>query len=322
MQVLRIKDPRNNEIKHICNRIEVFFDEVIYIPLKDFLADETTLDNSGSAIANALNARTLEYSGEYFTGKFSSKISKELTEIGAKLQADGKSWKIKESSLPIELMGVCALAKQHAHEKHLGALRLLRKMQANMVKADPAVYDDSTTDILIGAVAASFKEEAGKPVTFSGAKLLKEQYRESLTKMVMESAEKRIEALKAIIKANDKDGSSLKKLDKLVEVDETRARSAARAISQRVITSVVARIVEESSKVLGSTKYVWVTSLDERVRPGHAILHNKVFSWGDPPITDPITGTRCHPGEDNNCRCWALPIINMKDEASENTDNL
>lgn len=53
---------------------------------------------------------------------------------------------------------------------------------------------------------------------------------------------------------------------------------------------------------IGITKYVWSTSLDERVREEHAALEGKTFSWNDPPDEG-------NPGEAINCRCVALPVF-------------
>lgn len=53
---------------------------------------------------------------------------------------------------------------------------------------------------------------------------------------------------------------------------------------------------------IGITRYVWSTSLDERVREEHAALEGQIFSWNDPPEVG-------NPGEDINCRCVALPVF-------------
>lgn len=59
---------------------------------------------------------------------------------------------------------------------------------------------------------------------------------------------------------------------------------------------------------LGITRYTWDTSHDERVRPMHRELEGEVFSYDDPPITNP-QGERNNPGEDYNCRCADIPYI-------------
>ena len=67
----------------------------------------------------------------------------------------------------------------------------------------------------------------------------------------------------------------------------------------------------------GVTKYMWKSMRDAKVRPCHRALDGKPISWDDPPEMwyDTIsrgrvyTGRRCHPGEDYNCRCCAVPIF-------------
>jgi SPP1 gp7 family putative phage head morphogenesis protein len=52
----------------------------------------------------------------------------------------------------------------------------------------------------------------------------------------------------------------------------------------------------------GLDRYRWVTSRDERVRPEHAALHGRVFTWDNPPSVGA-------PGEDYQCRCTAYPLL-------------
>lgn len=70
----------------------------------------------------------------------------------------------------------------------------------------------------------------------------------------------------------------------------------------------------------GVNEYIWTTSRDERVRgkPGgkwadtdsdHWALDGTRQSWLSPPVTNPVTGARNHPGRDFQCRCVAIPVI-------------
>ena len=73
----------------------------------------------------------------------------------------------------------------------------------------------------------------------------------------------------------------------------------------------------------GGSEYIWSDAGDNRVRPRHEQLNGKRFKWSEPPIVDENTGRRCHPGEDYNCRCVALPVFNIENlelpwEKSEN----
>jgi len=70
-------------------------------------------------------------------------------------------------------------------------------------------------------------------------------------------------------------------------------------------------LTREQQKDAGVDEYVWSDSGDARVRDRHEELNGKRFSWNAPPVVDRRTGRRCHPGEDYNCRCVALPVFNL-----------
>lgn len=60
---------------------------------------------------------------------------------------------------------------------------------------------------------------------------------------------------------------------------------------------------------LGVRRYRWSTSQDERVRDSHRSLNGTIQEWAKPPVVDPRTGERGHPGQPIQCRCSAIPII-------------
>jgi SPP1 gp7 family putative phage head morphogenesis protein len=62
------------------------------------------------------------------------------------------------------------------------------------------------------------------------------------------------------------------------------------------------------SEAVGVTRYTWQTAGDERVRETHAANDGHVFSYDDPPEE---TG---NPGDDVNCRCAAVPYVELEEE--------
>jgi len=56
-----------------------------------------------------------------------------------------------------------------------------------------------------------------------------------------------------------------------------------------------------------TSRYIWRTQGDDRVRPSHAANEGRIFAWDDPPPTG-------HPGEDFGCRCTAEPYYPEIDE--------
>lgn len=81
-------------------------------------------------------------------------------------------------------------------------------------------------------------------------------------------------------------------------VSESRAERIARDQTLKTNGSLTAN----RQQTAGVTSYVWSTSLDDRVRPDHAALEGKTIAWDDPPDVG-------HPGEDIECRCVAIPVI-------------
>jgi SPP1 gp7 family putative phage head morphogenesis protein len=119
---------------------------------------------------------------------------------------------------------------------------------------------------------------------------LPDEYYKKINVIVNEMTSKKQPA-KSIIKELRKVGISTDKRAKLIARDQTQK-----------LNSVLTRTRQEN---LGINEYEWQTSDDERVRETHKRNNGKVFKWSDPPKE---TG---HPGDDIQCRCNALPIINL-----------
>lgn len=80
------------------------------------------------------------------------------------------------------------------------------------------------------------------------------------------------------------------------------AASRAELIARDQTLKLTGAITKARQTSAGITSYTWNTSNDDRVRESHAELDGQVFRWDTPPSVG-------HPGEDFQCRCVALPII-------------
>lgn len=87
-------------------------------------------------------------------------------------------------------------------------------------------------------------------------------------------------------------------LQERTDVSESRAELIARDQTLKTLGA----LNEARQTKAGVTSYVWSTSLDGAVRPEHAALEGQTFFWDDPPEPG-------HPGEDYQCRCSAIPVI-------------
>lgn len=99
--------------------------------------------------------------------------------------------------------------------------------------------------------------------------------------------------------------SIVKKMQKAYGIDRRHAQLLARD----QVAKLNGEITKQQQVDAGVQEYIWSTSGDSRVREGHARLNGKRFRWDDPPIVDPKTGRRAHPGEDYQCRCVALAVF-------------
>ncbi len=94
------------------------------------------------------------------------------------------------------------------------------------------------------------------------------------------------------------------KLLDLGDVSESRAELIARDQTLKLN----GEINKARQTRAGVSEYVWSTSGDERVRPEHAALDGRTFSWDDP------VGGEAPPGTAFQCRCVAIPVIPELDD--------
>lgn len=88
-------------------------------------------------------------------------------------------------------------------------------------------------------------------------------------------------------------------------------RNHARFIARDQMAKLNADLTAQQQEDAGVSEYIWSTSGDVRVRDSHEALDGTRQKWSDPPVVDEKTKRRCHPGQDYNCRCVALPVFNL-----------
>lgn len=92
------------------------------------------------------------------------------------------------------------------------------------------------------------------------------------------------------------------------------SKSHSKFIARDQIGKLQSKITQYQQQDAGVKEYIWCSAHDGKVRKRHRQLDKKKFRWDSPPVSDPKTGRRCHPGEDYGCRCVALPVFNMNVE--------
>jgi len=107
---------------------------------------------------------------------------------------------------------------------------------------------------------------------------------------------------------NTMSGQRANNIVKLIQANYNTSLNKAKFLARQETSLLMSSMREQRYKDAGITRYKWSTSHDERVRPLHKRVNGQVFSWDNPPIVGEL-GEALNPGEDYNCRCVAIPII-------------
>lgn len=130
--------------------------------------------------------------------------------------------------------------------------------------------------------------------------------------LIKSLSERHIDAVRAIVLRSVRTGLPAKEVEKLIRKRIGKTDANLKLIARDQISKLNGQLTRIRQQEVGVTRYIWRTSLDERVRFTHRVKEGKTFSWDKPPID---TG---HPGEDFQCRCYAEPILEdlLSDENS------
>lgn len=118
-----------------------------------------------------------------------------------------------------------------------------------------------------------------------------------------------LDKMKEIVYEGYMKGSSTTDIVKAIQrqygVDKRRAKLIARDQTAKLN----ADITKHQQTDAGVNHYKWSGVRDQRERASHLRLEGHIFSWNNPPETD--GGRRCHPGQDYQCRCCAIPVFDL-----------
>ncbi len=137
---------------------------------------------------------------------------------------------------------------------------------------------------------------------------LEQQFIHNNTELIRLEERARAE-VRGVIEGPLRQGVSVEEVRKKIEERLGVVRSRAEFIARDQTLKLYGQIQEARQTAAGIEEYTWSTSEDERVRPAHEALDGTTQRWDDPPVVDPKTGRKAHPGGDFQCRCAAIPIL-------------
>lgn len=141
--------------------------------------------------------------------------------------------------------------------------------------------------------------------SFTNAKTLQS------TDMIQKLRDETIVAYKANVLRRMSAGADLRDLfDQVRKQTKVESRKAD-LIARNELKAFNAELSKKRAQNVGITKAVWQTAEDERVRDCHKSLNGKEYEIGKG-LKDPCTGEMIEPGEQINCRCISLPIVEFE----------
>jgi SPP1 gp7 family putative phage head morphogenesis protein len=304
----------------------------IYEPLLEAVDEAEVKENAKpTALEQALMDGRVQYVNGTFTGKMSAALSKEIKALGGRF-VRGK-WRLQEPQMNPSLKK--AIDKNKSMLKRLsdGITRRLTEMAENarnaiegMSIASLGIYAmDRTSDEFKRTVAKEMSVQPQASLKADGRTLLSADYTETRDKPIKQRLSFEMDQSVKEASRNFAYGEIVKLREELEQMvsagtprqdvrDYIKARlgvsdTRAKFIARQETSLYTSKLKEAQYKGAGIEQYRWKTAGDVRVRHDHRALNNKTFSWDNPPVVDERTGRKGHPGEDFNCRCIAVPIV-------------
>lgn len=312
--------------KEYSDAIEViimdFLTEYFYMPIYSVIEPIEEYYNASTytpeqIVIAALRSGQIQYVNGKFKGQFTAKISKALESLGAKFNKVTKTYNLAHEALSINVIEAAAYASMIAMMRQKLLLEALAYM--DIEKAMPSLSQllqvplDEILDDLSEQAYLSLKDAITivPEITPEQREALKAQYVDNVSLSIKNFTKAQTNKLRAMVEENLFTGLADNKTLVKAIIDEFGVtESKARFLSRQESSLFVAKYRKITYMEAGITKYKWSTAGDEdpRVRPMHRELNHKIFEWNNPPITNE-KGDRNNPGEDFNCRCVAIAVI-------------
>jgi SPP1 gp7 family putative phage head morphogenesis protein len=290
------------------------FYQSYYLPLLNIIDEPSIKLNAVySAILAAINAGKVQYKDGVFSGTFNIRISRELATFAKFDKRTGK-WTGRPSA---DILAASINANAKRARLNAEMRREMDKMEARIGEAIQSLSFGSDLPLL------AMDEEIRKSLYDIGvvpeinervAEKLRADYTESQKLNIKNWAPEQTERLREMVERiqTTSDNSSIRE-----EIMKEWGTTAAKAkfLARQETSLFFSKLSMQRAGDAGVRRYRWSTSHDARVRdspngPNHKHLQGLEFDIDGPGgIVDLKTGRRAHPGQDYNCRCAAIWVL-------------
>ncbi len=302
---IKITDPRPAARRILKKEVDAWIKESI-LPSLEIVMRKNDIDADG-ALMSAIASGQVRYSEGMFSGTYSAAISKELTELGAWFHASSGTWRIAREKLPHEIIGALTLSQDRSDQVFGDTLKIVALSQENAKTAPSGVNLRKQADDIVAVLDYSFADKSGEKIELPSRDKVVDEWVKELETLLREAV---VDGLGVMLEkiAKLRTTGRFDRLDSTVKKNMENLRYKAAILIENQVNKFSMDVVQEKAAQLGSDSYKWMTCRDDKVRPMHKALDGKNFLWSDPPIVNE-QGDHLNPGQDINCRCWAVPII-------------
>ena len=298
----------------------------------------------GASLSKAIESGRIRHIGGYFVGRLSAAVSRDIKELGGKWDGRKKAYRLDTSEMSPDIVIALSMAAERDRKTHEEILRLLDTMERPYRhNARPGIIKKITQKV-IKTIGIGKRQNSGDSEDFQGmfeevlrsleenflislgnlaiapeitpemAAELARDYSDNMSLDIQNWEWQSIRRLREKVEKSAFAGLRAEDLAKVIMSDYGVSRSKATFLARQETGLLMSKYRETRYKSAGVRQYRWSTSGDGRVRESHAILDGNVYDWEHPPVVDPRTGRRAHPGEDYGCRCVAIPLIGDEED--------
>lgn len=291
----------------------------IFAPLIEILGvKKKQIQNTRDDLIKAIQSGQIVYHRGKFKGKLNATLSRELRRIGAEWDRVQGAWSIPQSLLPVEVKNAIALSETKFTQ-------LVSKLEKKIQEIDPVKIAEKMEikkifDASLSKIDKDFQQTI-KNITVAPdtrpevMSRISDEYVNATKFDIVNFTTEEITALREKFQKRVFEGyryeGVIETIRKTYEVSESRAKLIARQETKLMTVKYKQIRFEE----VGITRYRWSTvggTAAHPVRDDHKALEGKIFSFQDPPIVDTRRNRRGNPGEDYNCRCVAIPLMDFE----------
>lgn len=197
---------------------------------------------------------------------------------------------------------------------------LLKSMTVEEAISELELILAGVSSVVDANVISAFAEAVSVDVVLNDSALLdtvKAEWKAQQSRLVDSIVNTYIEKLQIIVSNAVQRGTAMSEVKEEIKVLLNTTDKRAKFIARNEVGNLNGIITMRRQVDCGIGVYQWSSSHDERVRPSHAEMDGKYFYWNSDKVGE-INGIKVypapkyHPCMDYNCRCVALPVIDLE----------